>query len=353
MRKISRMKITKTTYSRLAETDFNNLAFGKTFSDHMLMCKYKNGQWEEAEILPYQALSFAPGTHVFHYGQAVFEGMKAYNGPEGETLLFRPEANMNRLNQSAERLCMPAIDESTFMAGLKALLAIDKDWIPQGTGKSLYIRPFMMATSEFIRATPSDEFTFFIITSPTSTYYSGEVHLRVEEKYARSVEGGTGYAKAAGNYAAAFAPTKKAQNAGFTQVIWTDAHEHQYIEESGTMNIMFRINNTLITPALSESILGGITRDSILNLARSKGIRVEERKISVKEIFEAQEKGELKEAFGVGTAVTVNPINSITKGEDRINIPAVSDSYATMLKETLQGMQYGRIADKFNWIKQL
>lgn len=347
------MKVTKTRHSRLAETDFNNLDFGRTFSDHMLMCKYKNGKWEEAEILPYQALSFEPGTHVFHYGQAVFEGMKAYNGPNNETLLFRPKDNMNRLNQSAQRLCMPSIDENTFTDGLKALLAIDKQWIPSGAKKSLYIRPFMIASSEFIRATPSKEFTFFIITSPTSQYYSGEVHLKVEEKYTRSAEGGTGYAKAAGNYAAAFFPTKKAQNAGFTQVIWTDAHEHQYIEESGTMNIVFRLNNTLVTPELSDSILGGITRDSILSLARSKGIKVEERKISVKEIFEAHKKEELKEAFGVGTAVTVNPINSITKKEERIEIAPVSDSYATLLKESLQGIQYGKILDQFNWVERL
>lgn len=346
------MKITKTTHSRLAETDFNNLAFGKTFSDHMLMCKYKDGQWGEAEILPYQALSFEPGTHVFHYGQAVFEGMKAYNGPKNETLLFRPEDNMNRLNQSAERLCMPAIDKEVFMDGLKRLLAIDKEWIPSGAKNSLYIRPFMIASSEFIRATPSEEFTFFIITSPTSAYYSGEVHLKVEEKFARSVKGGTGYAKAAGNYAAAFSPTKKAQNAGFTQVIWTDAHEHQYIEESGTMNIMFRFKDTLVTPALSESILGGITRDSILKLAHSKGITVEERKVSVKEVFEAHAKGELKEAFGVGTAVTVNPINSITLRGERIEIAPAEDSYSSLLKETLQGIQYGRIADSFDWVTQ-
>lgn len=352
MRKTHRMKITKTTFSRLAETDFNNLVFGRTFSDHMLMCRYKGGQWEEAEILPYQVLSFAPGTHVFHYGQAVFEGMKAYSGREGETLLFRPEANIHRLNQSAERLCMPTINESTFTEGLKTLLSIDKDWIPKGPGKSLYIRPFMIASSEFIRATPADEFIFFIITSPTSAYYSGEVHLKIEEKYARSVDGGTGFTKAAGNYAAAFAPTKKAQNAGFTQVIWTDAHEHQYIEESGTMNIMLRINDTLITPALSDSILNGITRDSILKLARNNDINVEERKVSVKEIFEAHSKGELKEAFGVGTAVTVNPINSITRREHRIDIPVFSDSYATLLKNSLQAIQYGNIADEFGWIKQ-
>lgn len=347
------MKITKTEQSRLKDIDFDKLEFGKTFSDHMLMCKFQNGQWQEAEILPYQSLSFSPGTHVFHYGQAVFEGMKAYKSNKGDTLLFRPEENMKRLNQSAERLCMPAIPKSIFMDGLKNLLKIDNDWIPEGNGKSLYIRPFMIASSEFIRATPSQEFTFFIITSPTSSYYSGEVHLKIEEKYARSVEGGTGFAKAAGNYAAAFAPTKKVQEAGFTQVIWTDAVEHQYIEESGTMNIMFRINDILITPSLSESILAGITRDSILTLARRSGITVEERKIAISEIMEAHKNGSLQEAFGVGTAVTVNPINSITYREEKHSIKAVENSYADSLKSKLQSIQYGLSPDENNWVVNL
>lgn len=344
------MKITKTQNSRLTNTDFNKLEFGRAFSDHMLMCKFQNGQWQEVEILPYQSLSFTPATHVFHYGQAIFEGMKAYKSNKGDTLLFRPKENMNRLNQSAERLCMPAIPKSIFMDGLKNLLKIDNDWIPEGSGKSLYIRPFMIANSEFIRATPSKEFTFFIITSPSSSYYSGEVHLKIEEKYARSVEGGTGFAKAAGNYAAAFAPTKKAQENGFTQVIWTDAVEHQYIEESGTMNIMFRINDVLITPYLSESILAGITRDSILTLARKSGITVEERKIAISEIIEAHKNGSLQEAFGVGTAVTVNPINSITYREKKHSIKPVNNSYAETLKSKLQSIQYGLIPDENNWV---
>ena len=344
------MKITKTQNSRLANTNFNKLEFGRTFSDHMLMCKFQDGQWQDAEILPYQPISFAPGTHVFHYGQAVFEGMKAFKNKQGQTLLFRPEANMNRLNQSANRLCMPSIPSSIFMDGLKNLLRLDEQWIPEGKGKSLYIRPFMIANSEFIRATPADEFTFFIITSPSASYYSGEVHLKVEEKFARSVEGGTGFAKAAGNYAAAFAPTKKAQQAGFTQVVWTDAFEHQYIEESGTMNIMFRINNTLITPALSESILAGITRDSILKIAKEKGISVEERKIAISEIMEAHKNGSLQEAFGVGTAVTVNPINSITFREEKIEIEAIGNSYAHQLKAELQNIQQGVCIDTHNWI---
>tara|TARA_B100000900_G_scaffold410992_1_gene429817 strand:+ start:346 stop:1389 length:1044 start_codon:yes stop_codon:yes gene_type:complete len=344
------MKITKTQNSRLANTDFNKLEFGRTFSDHMLMCKFQREQWQEAEILPYQPISFAPGTHVFHYGQAVFEGMKAFKNKQAKTLLFRPEANMNRLNQSANRLCMPSIPSSIFMDGLKSLLEIDEQWIPKGRGKSLYIRPFMIASSEFIRATPADEFTFFIITSPSSSYYSGEVHLKVEEKFARSVEGGIGFAKAAGNYAAAFEPTKKAQQAGFTQLVWTDAFQHKYIEESGTMNIMFRINDTLITPALSESILPGITRESILTIAKEKGISIEERKIAISEIIQAHKKGDLQEAFGVGTAVTVNPINSITYKEEKIEIKAISNSYALQLKAELQNIQQGFCPDTHNWI---
>ncbi len=344
------MKITKTPKSRLVNTDFNKLEFGRTFSDHMLMCKFQEGHWQEAEILPYQPLSFAPGTHVFHYGQAVFEGMKAFKNKQAQTLLFRPEENMKRLNQSANRLCMPSIPSSIFMNGLKHLLKLDEQWIPEGNGKSLYIRPFMIASSEFIRATPADEFTFFIITSPSASYYSGEVHLKVEEKFARSVEGGTGFAKAAGNYAAAFEPTKKAQKAGFTQLIWTDAFEHQYIEESGTMNIMFRINDTLITPALSESILAGITRESILTIAKEKGISVEERKIAISEIIESHKNGTLQEAFGVGTAVTVNPINSITYREEKIEIETIDNSYAHLLKAELQNIQQGVYPDTHNWI---
>ena len=345
------MKITKIPQSKIAQTDFDNLSFGKCFSDHMFSVSFKNDQWQNPEILPYGPLSLNPGTHVFHYGQAIFEGMKAYKNNNGETLLFRPLENLKRLNRSADRLCMPRIDESMFMEGLSKLLEIDKDWIPQSDSKSLYIRPFMIADSEFIRATPAREFRFMIITSPTSTYYASKSNLKIEEKYARSVVGGTGFAKAAGNYAAAFAPTKKVQDDGYTQIIWTDAIKHEYIEECGTMNIMFRIDDKLITPKLSESILGGITRDSIITLAKQKGIEVEERKISVSEIIEHYNNNRLKEAFGVGTAVTLNPIDTITYKDTVIKIKELnSDSYASILKKELLGIQYGKIEDINNWI---
>ncbi len=344
------MKITKTDSSKINTVDFNNLEFGKTFSDHMISCKFANGKWEEAELLPYQALQMNPGTHVFHYGQAVFEGMKAYKNKQDQTLLFRPEENLKRLNKSAERLCMPTIPQEVFMNGLKELLKIDDQWIPRKEMHSLYIRPFMISTSEFIRATPATEFTFFIITSPTSQYYTGETNLKIEESYSRSFNGGVGFAKAAGNYGAAFAPTKKAQDQGFTQVIWTDAIEHKYIEESGTMNIMFLINDTLITPALSESILAGITRNSILSIAKSRGIDVEERKVSIDEVVEAHKNGSLKEVFGVGTAVTVNPVNSITYKDKKMTFD-VSDqnSISSTLKAELLGIQNGNKEDQFGW----
>ena len=344
------MKITKTIQSKIENTDFDNLSFGKCFSDHMFSISYKNNKWQNPEILPYGPLSLNPGTHVFHYGQAIFEGMKAYKNEQGETLLFRPHENIKRLNRSADRMCMPRIDDVIFMQGLRTLLEIDKDWIPNSDSMSLYIRPFMIADSEFIRATPASEFKFIIITSPTSTYYSGKTNLKIEQKYARSVVGGTGFAKAAGNYAAAFAPTKKAQNEGFTQIIWTDAISHEYIEECGTMNIMFRIDDKIITPKLSDSILGGITRDSIITIAKQKGIMVEERRISVSEIIEKYNNGRIKEAFGVGTAVTLNPIDSITFKDMVIDIKVLEqDSFATILKKELLDIQYGKIEDINGW----
>jgi len=343
------MKITKTQNSRLANTHFNKLEFGKTFSDHMLMCKFQDGHWQEAEILPYQPLSFAPGTHVFHYGQAVFEGMKAFKNDKDEVLLFRKEENYKRLNKSAVRLSIPQIPRDIFMNGLDSLLSIDSDWCKKDDGYSLYIRPVIFASGECIKASSSDEFTFVIITSPTTKYYDGEMNVVVEEHYTRAPEGGVGFAKAAGNYAASFYPTKKANAKGFQQVIWTDAKDHQYIEESGTMNIWFRIDNKLITPSLSDSILSGITRDSIITLAKDNGIDVEERKIKVSEIVEYFKKGKLKEAFGTGTAVTVNPINSITIHNECLNLNEQEDSYALKLKHLLQGIQKGRLEDVYKW----
>jgi branched-chain amino acid aminotransferase len=347
------MKITKINNSKIDKVDFNNLEFGKIFSDHMVVCVFKDGKWNNAEIKEYQPLNLNPATHVLHYGQAVFEGMKAYSTKNGETLLFRPLENIRRLNQSAKRLCMPEIDESVFMDCLTNLINLDKNWIPKKENQSLYIRPFMIATSEFIRATPADEYTFCIITSPAGKYYAGDSNLKIEERFARSSQGGVGFAKAAGNYAAAFAPTKEAQKNGFTQVVWTDAKEHKYIEESGTMNIMFLIDDVIITPKLSDSILGGITRDSILEIARNKGIKVEERKISIIEILEAYDNNKISEVFGVGTAVTVNPINSITYRDKVMNFQYSSESICLKLKSYLLDIQYGIVKDENNWTVKL
>ena len=347
------MKISKTNFSRLKTTDFNNLKFGTVFSDHMFICKYTNGKWGEMEIKPYGPLEMSPGSQILHYGQAVFEGMKAFKNDNDEVLLFRKNENFKRLNQSARRLSIPEIPEDIFMRGLDELVLIDSDWCKKDDGYSLYIRPFIYASSECIKASSSNEFTFVIITSPTTKYYAGDMHVVIEEHYSRAPKGGVGFTKAAGNYAASFYPTKKANSKGFQQVIWTDAIDHQYIEESGTMNIWFRIGNKLITPSLSDSILGGITRKSLISLSKDNGIDVEERKIKVSEILDAYERGLLKEAFGSGTAVTVNPINSITYNNIRMNLYEQHDSYSLKLKNLLQGIQKGRIFDKYNWTYKL
>ncbi|MBT5090309.1 MAG: branched-chain amino acid aminotransferase, partial [Flavobacteriales bacterium] len=335
------MKVTKTSISKLNTTDFSNLPFGTVFSDHMLICNYKQGKWEEPEISPYGPIPIHPGSQVLHYGQSVFEGMKVFKNDSNELLLFRKDENLKRLNQSANRLSIPVIEESIFMNGLDNLLKIDSEWCKAEQGYSLYIRPFIFASSECVKASASEEYTFVIITSPSINYYAGEINVVIEEHYTRASQGGVGYAKAAGNYAASFYPTKQANAKGFQQLIWTDAKEHKYIEESGTMNIWFRIGDILVTPALSDSILGGITRDSIVTLAKDNGIKVEERRILITEVIEAFNNGMLKEVFGTGTAVTVNPINSITFRENRMIIKAQNDSFALKLKKQLQGIQKG------------
>jgi len=347
------MKITKTTHSKIDSIDFNNLPFGTVFSDHMLICNYKDGKWGESEISPYGPIPVSPGMQVLHYGQAIFEGMKAFKNEDDKVLLFRKEENFKRFNKSSVRLSIPEIPEDIFMNGLDKLISLDSDWCKNKEGYSLYIRPFVFASGECIKASSSEQFTFIIITSPTTTYYAGEVNVVIEEEYTRAPQGGVGFAKAAGNYAASFYPTKQANAKGFTQLIWTDAKEHKYIEESGTMNIWFRIGEKLITPSLSDSILGGITRDSIITLAESSGIVVEQRRILITEIVEAYNKGTLKEAFGTGTAVTVNPIKSITFREDKMELRTQEDSFALKLKTELQGIQKGSIVDIRNWTSKV
>ena len=347
------MKIFKTSNSRLDSTDFLNLPFGRTFSDHMLICKYKNGSWGESKILPYGPIDMMPGNQVLHYGQSVFEGMKAFKNSDDEVLLFRKEDSFKRINKSAERLYIPQVPKDIFIEGLESLIALDSDWCKKDPEYSLYIRPFVFASGECIKASASDEYTFMIITAPTKGYYPSDINVVVEQHYTRSSKGGVGYTKAAGNYAASFYPTKLANAKGFTQVIWTDSVEHKYIEESGTMNIWIRINDTLITPNLSDTILGGFTRDSLITLANDNGIEVEERKISVDELVEAHSNGILKEVFGTGTAVTVAPINSITVGDKKIEIESQVNSYASKLKKNLQGIQNGSVKDIYGWTSKV
>ena len=316
----------------------------------MFVCNYRKGNWENFFIKPYQEFKISPSSKVFHYGQAVFEGLKAYNGNDNKILLFRPEENQKRLNKSAKMLDMPEVPKEVFMEGLNQLLKIDKEWIPKEEGSSLYIRPFIIANGKTLLATSSEEYIFSIILSPVGNYFGkNKVKLKVEDKYSRVAFGGLGEAKVAGNYAASFFPAKKASLEGFDQVIWTDDISHEYIEEVGAMNIMFRIGDTLVTPSTENGrILKGITRKSIIDLARDMGIKVEERSIKVQEILDEHKKGNLLEVFGLGTAAVVSSVGLISyKGQD-LKIDSDSD-YGKRLKERMIGIQTGKLEDKFGW----
>ena len=347
------MRITRKSSSNIHNIDFHNLRFGETFTDHMLICKYSDGRWGEAEIMPYQPITVFPGTQVLHYGQAVFEGMKAFKTHQGKVLLFREEDNYSRLIKSAKRLCIPEIPKDIFIRGLHEILRLDSEWVKEGDKFSLYIRPFIFASGQCIKATISDEYTFMIICSPSTTYYQGEMNLKIEQEYTRAAKGGTGSIKAAGNYAASFYPTKISKNQGYNQIIWTDSDKHEYIEEAGTMNIWLRIGNKLITPDLGDTILGGITRNSVLRLANDIGFDVEERPINIQELQEAYHEGILYEAFGTGTAVSIININSITLGGTKMKLSRCNDSYGLLLKEQLIGLQHGRLEDKYGWTTEV
>jgi len=351
---ILKIDIDRVKRSRLPETDFANLPFGKVYTDHMFIADYKNGEWKNSRIIPYGHIQMSPATPAIHYGQSIFEGMKAYCGPEGETLIFRPLDNWSRLNISAERMCMPYISEDLFMDGLATLLDLDKAWVPKIEGSSLYIRPFLFSADEYIGIRPSQDFTFMIILSPAGPYYAAPVKVKIETHYTRAVAGGTGFAKAGGNYGGAIYPTRLAQEQGYDQLIWTDGKDHKFIEESGTMNVMFVINDVLITPALSDSILAGITRDSVLKLAALWGMKVEERKISVREIVEGLEKDEITEAFGVGTAATIAHIQTIGYAGKNFDLPPVAErKFANMVYVELDKIKRGLHPDPFGWVMKL
>lgn len=345
---LSEIKIEKVSESKLPKTGVNDLKFGTNFTDYMFICTFKNRKWQEPKITPYKKLELSPSTRVFHYGQAVFEGMKAYKDSENQVWLFRPAENQKRINKSAIRMAMPAFPKELFFEGLTTLLKMEKKWIPNKEGSSLYIRPFMIASGEGIFAAPSQEYTFIIICSPSGKYYSKEVNVVIAEQYSRAANGGVGAAKAAGNYGAQFYPTQIAIDAGFDQIIWTDS-TRTYLEEAGTMNVFFRINDTLITAPTSERILDGITRKSIIELAKDLGIKVEVRRIKVDEIKEASKKGELKEIFGTGTAATVINICSFSHQEKVYKLPNIKNKYSAKLKKVLLDIQYNKAEDKFGW----
>ncbi len=343
------MKIKKIDSSRINSVDFENLNFGSVFSDHMFTCDYVDGKWINPEIIPYQPISVSPASRVFHYGQACFEGMKAFKDDNNDVWLFRPNENYNRIIKSSVRLAMPKFPEELFFEGLNTLLKMDAQWIKPGIGNSLYIRPFIFASEGSINATEACEYKFMIICAPASSYYSVDVKVKIEKSFSRAAKGGVGYAKAAGNYAAQFYPTSLAIDEGYQQIIWTDSSTHQYIEEAGTMNLFFRIGDKLLTAPTSDSILDGITRKSLIQIAKDKGIDVEVRPIKVDELIDAANSGTLIEIFGSGTAVVVLPIIGFGFENKKFDLPKVENSWASILKNELNGIQYNLIDDPYNW----
>ncbi|WP_034057181.1 branched-chain amino acid aminotransferase [Lacinutrix jangbogonensis] len=343
------VEITKVKNSKIESIDFDNLAFGQVFSDHMLTCDYKDGKWQQPKIEPYAPITLMPSAKIFHYGQSIFEGMKAYKDSNNDVFLFRPLENVKRLNISAKRLSIPEIPEDYFMEGLKALLDLEKDWIPTKEGSSLYLRPFTFATGEGFHASPADEYKFIIACAPSGPYFSGKVKVLIEETYSRSANGGVGFAKAGGNYAGQFYPTQLAKEKGYQQVIWTDDTSHEYIEEAGAMNVFVRINDTLITSPVSDRILDGVTRKSILDIAKMEGINTEVRKIKVSELVEAAKNGSLKEIFGAGTAAVISPISGFGFRDTDFDLPELEHTYASQLKERIVKIQTNKTEDPFGW----
>jgi branched-chain amino acid aminotransferase len=346
---VNDIEVIKANHTKIHDIDFDNLKFGHVFSDHMLECDYKDGKWHTPKVVPYAPISLDPSSKIFHYGQSIFEGMKAYKDEDDNILLFRPLDNFKRLNISAKRLAIPELPEAYFMDGLKTLLKVDSDWIPKKEGSSLYIRPFIFATGKGFHASPADEYKFIISTAPSGAYFAGKVKVLIEEKYSRSANGGVGFAKAGGNYAGQFYPTQLAIKKGYQQVIWTDDNTHEYIEEAGAMNIFVRINDTLITGPTSDRILDGITRKSIIELAKTEGIPVEVRKITVSEVVEAAKNGTLKEMFGAGTAAVISPIAGFGYKDEDFDLPELENTYASSLKKRITDIQTNKAEDPFGW----
>ena len=340
-----------TEKSRINQLDPENIVFGTLFTDHMLVADCVNGEWQTPEIVPFGDVAFNPALSSLHYGQSIFEGMKAFKNDQDEVLMFRPLENFKRFNISAERMCMTTVPEEIFIGGLEELLRIDAAWVPKGEDNSLYLRPFMFSSDEYLGVRASLNYRFMIIMSPAGKYYSTPPKVKVETEFIRAAPGGVGYAKCAGNYAASLYPAKLAAQQGYTQLLWTDAIEHKYFEESGTMNVMFVKNGKLLTPAVSSTILKGITRDTLIQLAKSMGVEVEERKVSVEEIIEGIKSGEVTEVFGAGTAVVVSPFAAIGFEGTDFDLPAITEnSLSSRLKNKLNAIRTGQEADTFDWV---
>lgn len=346
--------ITKVEHSKLKDINLNNLPFGKYFTDHMLEVDFEDGEWKTPEIKPYQPLLIAPSLAALHYGQSIFEGIKAYKNDKGEAYIFRPQDNFKRFNISAERMQMPAVPEEIFMEGMKLLIKMDRNWIPQKDDHSLYIRPFMFSTDEMIGVRPSDKYKFMIILSPTGPYYNAPMRIYVEEKYVRAVPGGVGYAKAAGNYGSAMYATAQAKKLGYDQVLWTDAYEHKYVQECGTMNVFFIIGNKAITPDLGRgTILAGVTRDSALVLLKEMGFTVEERPLNIDEVIDAHKAGILYEVFGTGTAATISLIKELRYKDYVMTFDIAQWKTSPTLKEKLNNIRYGKISNSHSWMYKI
>lgn len=345
------IKFTPVVKSRLASLNLDNVPFGKNFSDHMLVADFINGEWTNIEIRPYEALTLDPSTAALHYGQAIFEGIKAYRLKNGEVCIFRPHDNFLRFNISAKRMMMPEVPEYIFMDGMKQLIDIDRDWVPNKLDHSLYIRPFMFSSDPIIGVKPSDTYKFMIILSPTGPYYSSPMKILVEEEYTRAAPGGVGFAKNAGNYGASMLATALAKEEGYDQVLWTDAFEHKYLQEVGTMNVFFVLGNTAVTPSLEEgTILAGVTRNSAIIVLQEMGYEVEERPITIDELIGAHKAGVFTEVFGTGTAATISFIKELKYKDYIMKFDVDNLKVAKELKNRLNGIRYGETEDVHNWM---
>ena len=348
-----KVNISTVKKSKLPSVDLSNLGFCKYYSDHMFIANYEGGEWKNFRITPFEDIKLSPACTTLHYGQTIFEGLKAYKNAENEILIFRAQKNAQRFNKSADRMCMPSLPEDIFINSINELLKVDRDWVPKEKDSSLYIRPFMFAQDPYIGIKPAEKYIFIIICGMAGGYYSEPVNVKIETKYTRAVSGGVGHAKTAANYAAALYPAVISQREGYHQLIWTDGIKHEYVEESGTMNLFFVIDGKLVTPPLGDTVLDGVTRDSVISLCESLGINLEIRKVSVKEIISSIEDGSLTEAFGAGTAATIAPIKMIGYKSKKYKIPGVPNSLAHKILDKLNDIKYGLDEDIFNWVHKL